>query len=162
RVASGRALVRSKDLDTDLCNTLASDTQLASGMGGQIDDPALDEGATIVDAYFDCAAILQVRHAHDGAEGERSVGRDHRSHIEGVTIRHPAALMVAAIPGSKSCLDEGHLLGGPEHGRSYCGRAGREPAHCEQKDRAAVWHNPEKIPMGTEPLLRRRRSICTN
>jgi len=117
-VNSAAKLVGSEDLYANLCDALASDAQLPAGIGGQINDAAVDEGTTILDSDLDCAAIFEVGHAHDRAEGERSMGRGHRPHIESCTIRHPATLVLSAIPGCQPGLDEARLLDGRGRHRS--------------------------------------------
>jgi hypothetical protein len=105
---SSRCSKRLRALFTDVEGDLRQSRkpENARRRGCDIDDPATHERTTIVDGHDHRAPIASVRHAHFGAERQRSMGGGQGFRVQLLTARSPAS----AINGVDR-RDTGLILG---------------------------------------------------
>ncbi len=72
---------------------------LLSRAARQVNRPAGDEGAAIVDAHGDGAPVACVGDTDHGAKGQRLVSRRHGAHVETLSIGGAAAVEAATVIG---------------------------------------------------------------
>ena len=86
-------------------------TELPGGPGAQVDDPASDEGAAIVDPHDDLPVVFQIGDTHEGRQGQMFVGGAQAAGIEGFAVGgHATAFLTVgfkAVPGRDTGLTIG-------------------------------------------------------
>src|SRR5271169_2554954 len=65
---------------------------------GKVDNPARNDGATVIDPYHDGLTIAQVGHPHVASHGKREVGSGHVVHVIGLAAGGGFPLKIPAIP----------------------------------------------------------------
>ena len=76
--------------------------ELERGGVAEVDDPALDEGAAVVDAHDDAAAVGRVAHARIARQRQRRVRGGHRVHVVDLAVGGAPAMELAPVPGGQA------------------------------------------------------------
>jgi hypothetical protein len=91
-------------VQTNLLDALMFQVQHSSGLVRQIDDPALYDGSTIIDAHNHCSAVSQVGDLYIGPQRQRRMCRGQVVHIESFATGGFFAVEIASIPGRRPNL----------------------------------------------------------
>jgi hypothetical protein len=89
-------------LDLHLRRTGALEVEHLGRRRRYIDDPALGEGAAIVDADDDGAVVAEIGDAHIAGQRQRRMGCCQLAHVVKLAIGRLAAVEGAPVPGSQS------------------------------------------------------------
>ena len=90
---------------------IAHIAQLAGRHVGQIDQPAAQEGAAVVDAHHHRPAVVEASHAHIAGQRQRGVRGRHAIHVVGFADGGFLAVEALAVPGSHPLLAIGLAFG---------------------------------------------------
>ena len=94
-----------------LPNAVLDDAEAAGRGLRQIDHPALDVGAAVVDLDHDRAAVLEIGHLDLAAQRQLAVGCGEIVLVEALAAGGPLAVEAGAIPGRGADLPEGGFGG---------------------------------------------------
>ena len=103
------------DLDADARLAGAHETQLPCRTLRKVDDPALDEGATVIDTHDNASAIVPVGDLYLGTETKRTVCRSHLRRVHHFAGRSARA---QCIPGCPAAVGSSKGLAGNLNSRA--------------------------------------------
>jgi hypothetical protein len=87
-----------------LATPAAAIAQLLGGGLGQVDDPAVDERAAVVDPHLHLAAVVEVGDLDDARQRQRLVGRRRQVHVEDLAVGRAAIVELLAVPRADPAL----------------------------------------------------------
>ena len=108
-VSLEQARVAVDDRDAHLRHAGADQADLRGRGAADVDHPAADEGAAVVDADDDGLAVAEILDLDAGAEGQRAMGGREAAAVGGLAARRAAAEIV---PGGLAALAAGHSFAG--------------------------------------------------
>ena len=116
RLRAARELIRhagSQRLHFDQRRAVPDHVELRGRGVGEVDEAVGDEGAAIVDAHDDAAAVAEVGDARIARKRQRLVGGGHPVHVVGLAAGGVAAVERRAVPGGHAALEV--AVGGRQH-----------------------------------------------
>jgi hypothetical protein len=110
--SKGRSGLRGRrrdDGEANGANAGANESDVFGGALGEIDDAALDEGATIVDADLSAFAIGLIEDIDPGIKGKAEMSGSESAHVIDLAIGGTAAMIGFAIPAGEATFGVARL-----------------------------------------------------